>query len=115
MPTKARNPRRRAGGSLAFGLLLAVGSGLAGCAKPAARSVEGAPPPASEPAGAPGGEAAKSQELEQKAQEYQDRFAEIQASELSAEEKAAAASALVDEQQKTIQEAESGDSGESPD
>ena len=53
----------------------------------------------------PSGEAAKTQELEQKADDYQARMQAIQSSDMSAEEKVQAANALVDEQQKTIQEA----------
>jgi hypothetical protein len=62
--------------------------------------------PASEGASAaPSGEAAQTQQLEQKADDYQARMQAIQASDMSAEEKVQAANALVDEQQKTIQEA----------
>ena len=45
--------------------------------------------------------------------ENQDRFQEIQASDMTPEQKAQAASALVDEQQKAIQESDSsGSSGD---
>ena len=62
--------------------------------------------PASEGASSqPSGEAATTQELEQKADDYQARMQAIQSSDMSAEEKVQAANALVDEQQKTIQQA----------
>ena len=87
--------------------LLVSGALFAGCAKPASEA-----PPASSPSTnldqTPASEAAKTRELEEKAQGYQERFQEIQSSDMSAEEKARAASELVDEQQKTIQESESG-------
>ena len=61
--------------------------------------------PASEGASSqPSGEAAKTQELEQKADDYQARMQAIQSSDMSAEEKVRAANALVDEQQQTIQQ-----------
>jgi hypothetical protein len=91
-----------------------VGTALvAGCAKPASE----APPAgssATNPEQAPTSEAEKTRELEEKAQGYQDRFQEIQASDMSAEEKARAASELVDEQQRTIQESESTGEGDDP-
>lgn len=59
-------------------------------------------------------EAAKARELEQKAEEYKDRFAEIQSSDMSAEEKAQAASELIDEQQRAIQEAQDSHDGGEP-
>jgi hypothetical protein len=88
--------------------LVAVAIGSTGCSKPI---VEG-PPAASQPP--QGSEAAKTQELEQKAADIKDRYQEIQASEMTAEEKAQATQQLVDEQQKAIQEADSGSSGENP-
>lgn len=74
---------------------------LGACGKPLVES-----PPAAATDNASTGEAEKARELEEKAQGYKERFEEIQASDLSPEEKAQAASELVDEQQRTIQEAD---------
>ena len=57
-------------------------------------------------------EAAKTRALEEKAAEYKDRYQEIQESAMTAEEKAQAASELVDEQQRTVREAEDGAAGD---
>jgi hypothetical protein len=87
---------------------LAMG-GATGCAKPAAqpqKSVEERAQPEAT------GEAAKTQELEDKAAGYRDRYQEIQDSDMTAEEKAQAAGDLVDEQQRTVREAEDGGGGD---
>jgi hypothetical protein len=97
--------------SLSFVSALAAASlgGFTACAKPAATARE--TPPASESTRT--SEAAKTRELEEKAAGYEERFKEIQESEMSADEKAQAAGELVDEQQRTVREAEDGGSGES--
>src|SRR6187402_2472304 len=89
---------------------LVIGSlvGAAGCAKPATTSRE--TPAAPEPTRT--NEAAKTRELEEKAAGYEERFKEIQASDMSADEKAQATGDLVDEQQRTVREAEDGSAGE---
>jgi len=86
---------------------VAVVAAVAGCAKPAATARETSPGTESTRTG----EAAKTRELEEKAAGYQDRYKEIQESDMSADEKAQAASELVDEQQRTVREAEDGGSG----
>ena len=86
---------------------LALGS-MFGCSKPAAKAVERRTEPESEAPSA----AEKNRELEDKAAGYQDRFREIQGSDMTAEEKAQAAGDLVDEQQRTVREAEDGPAGE---
>lgn len=98
-PRTDRSVAARVGASA---LLVVLGA----CGKPV---VEGAPPAATDNAST--GEAAKARELEEKAQGYKERFEEIQASDMSPEEKAQAASELVDEQQRTIREADDADSG----
>ncbi len=80
--------------------------------KPAAPKSEGAAEPAST-SGSPS-EAAKTRELQEKAAGYEERFKEIQDSDMTAEQKAQAASELVDEQQRTVHEAEDGPAGEEP-
>ena len=88
---------------------LAFALGLAGgCSKPAARSAEREATAAPEESR----EAETTRDLETKAAEYKDRFEEIRQSDMSADEKAQAVSELVDEQQRTVREAEDGDSGE---
>ena len=95
--------------NLAFATTIAFVAFLTACSKP----VTEGPPAAA--AGQPASESEKTQALEEKAQGYKDRFDEIQASDMTAEEKAQAAQTLVDEQQRTIQEADSsGGSGENP-
>ena len=93
--------------------VLALVAGLAllatGCAKPAAKARE----TAAEPAPSRTNEAAKARELEDKAASYEERYREIQGSDMTAEQKAQAAGALVDEQQRTVREAEDGRAGES--
>ena len=85
---------------LAVPLALALASGFAGC------GAKSTTIPASEGASkGSSGEAAKTQALEQKADDYQARMQAIQSSDMSADEKAQAAGALVDEQQQTIQQA----------
>lgn len=91
-----------------FALVLALGT-AAGCAKPAAKARE--KPAETEPAATSG--AAKTRELEDKAASYEERYREIQGSDMTAEQKAQAAGALVDEQQRTVREAEDGRAGES--
>ncbi len=86
-------------------VVLALAS--AACSKPARQVRER---PAEAESSAPS-EAAKTRELEDKAAEYKDRYQEIQNSDMTAEEKAQAASELVDEQQRTVREAEDGPSG----
>jgi hypothetical protein len=88
--------------------IVALATASTGCSKPV---VEG-PPAASQPP--QGSEAAKTEALEQKATDIRDRYQEVQASDMTAEEKAQATQQLVDEQQKAIQEADSGGSGENP-
>ena len=92
--------------TLAVLLALALGA-AAGCAKAEKKVRE----PKAEGDPAASSEAAKTRELEDKAAEYQDRYQEIQDSDRSAEEKARAASELVDEQQRTVREAEDGPGG----
>ena len=89
-------------------LVLVVALGAAGgCSKAEKRVRESA----AEAEPAPTSEAAKTRELEDKAAEYKDRYQQIQDSDMSAEQKAQAASELVDEQQRTIREAEDGAAG----
>jgi hypothetical protein len=82
----------------AIALLAALVSGCGGSRSTTVGAGEGA-------STAPSGEAARTQELEQKADDYQARMQAIQSSDMSAEEKVRAANALVDEQQQTIQQA----------
>ena len=100
---------------LAACLLLAVAVAN-GCSKPAARARETPAAGAPEATAAAGAseatsEAAKTRELEEKAAGYKDRYQEIQDSSMSAEEKAQATGELVDEQQRTVREAEAGSGG----
>ena len=93
------------GASRSVVLLLALSlSTAAGCSKPEqkvrASAAEAEPSTTSE--------SAKARELEDKAAGYQDRFQEIQESDMTAEQKAQAAGELVDEQQRTVREAEDG-------
>lgn len=101
---------RCAGRAVAVLLALALAA-AAGCAKPAAkpapRVVEERPESQPEAAS----QAAKTRQLEDKAAGYQDRFQEIQESDMTAEAKAQAAGDLVDEQQRTVREAEDGGAG----
>ena len=82
----------------AAALLLTLAAGCGGTKSTTIGAGEGASP-------APSGEAARTQDLEQKADDYQARMQAIQSSDMSAEEKVRAANALVEEQQQTIQEA----------
>lgn len=93
---------------------LALAGLLASCAKPAAEEPGGrATESSAEPTSTSGAE--KAQELEQKADEYRNRFDEIQASDMTPEQKAQAAGELVQEQQRTVQEAQDGaDSASEP-
>ena len=84
-------------------LVLALGAS-AGCSKPEKRVRENA----AEPESTATSEAAKTRELEDKAAAYKDRYQEIQDSNMTADEKAQAAGELVDEQQRTVREAEDG-------
>lgn len=84
-------------------LVLALGASAA-CSKPAKQVREKSP----EAESAATNEAAKTRELEDKAAAYKDRYQEIQDSDMTAEEKAQAAGELVDEQQRTVREAEDG-------
>ncbi|MGE0641232.1 MAG: hypothetical protein AB7G12_01170 [Thermoanaerobaculia bacterium] len=87
--------------------LLVLTAPFAACTKPPAEeSSTGSQGASSESSRV--SEAARTDELEQKAAEYNDRFAEIQASDMSAEEKAQAVNDLMQEQQRTLQEAEDG-------
>ena len=95
--------------ALAAVAVLALAS--AGCAKPAAKPAAKSVEERSEPAPEVTSEAAKTRELEDKADGYQDRYQEIQESDMTAEEKAQAAGELVDEQQRTVREAEDGTAG----
>lgn len=90
-----------------FGLAAILGA----CSKPASREpARSTSEVSTEPSRS--SEAAKTRELEAKAEDYKSRFEEIQASDMTAEQKAQAASELVDEQQRTVQGAESNsDSG----
>lgn len=87
-------------------VILVLLAPLAACTKPATEEAASSSGVYAEPTRS--SEAEKTEELERKAAEYKDRFAEIQASDMSAEEKAQAASELMNEQQRTIQEAEDG-------
>ena len=89
---------------------LPLGSG-AGRAKPAAKRAQKSVEERSEPAPEVMSEAAKTRELEDKAAGFQERYQEIQESDMTAEEKAQAAGDLVDEQQRTVREAEDGGAG----
>lgn len=91
---------------IAVVLVLALGS-AAGCSKAEKKVRESAAE--AEPAAT--SEAAKTRELEDKAAEYRDRYQQIQDSDMTADQKAQAASELVDEQQRTIREAEDGPAG----
>lgn len=81
----------------------------AGCAKPAAKERPQASAGAAESATSSREE---SRELESKAGEYRDRYQEIQDSEMTVDEKAQAVGDLVDEQQRTVREAEDGGGSE---
>jgi hypothetical protein len=94
--------------SLVAALGVASLGGVTGCAKPATTARE--TPATTESTRT--SEAAKTRELEEKAAGYEERFKEIQESEMSADEKAQAAGELVDEQQRTVREAEDGGSNE---
>lgn len=104
-------------GTRSVALLLALTLGTAaGCSKPEKKARERASE--SEPAAA--SESTQTRELEDKAAGYKERFQEIQDSDMTAEQKAQAAGALVDEQQRTVREAEDAtsapaDSGASAD
>lgn len=90
---------------LALVACLALGlASSGGCSKPAAKARE----TASEPEPARMSEAAKTRELEDKAAGYEERYKEIQESDMTAEQKAQATGDLVDEQQRTVREAEDG-------
>lgn len=91
---------------IAVGLVLALAMAV-GCAKAEKKTRESAAE--AEPAAT--SEAAKTRELEDKAGEYRDRYQQIQDSDMTADQKAQAASELVDEQQRTIREAEDGPAG----
>ena len=102
-----------------FALTLALGT-AGGCAKPAAKSGEREAPSESEspgPAGSSNGSTGSdaARELDEKAAGYEERFREIQESDMTADQKAQAAGELVDEQQQTIREAEDGATKESED
>jgi hypothetical protein len=88
--------------------LALAGGSATGCAKPAAKARE--TPAAAEPGAT--SEAAKTRELEEKAAGYEERYKEIQESDMTAEQKAQATGDLVDEQQRTVREAEDGPAGE---
>jgi hypothetical protein len=90
-------------------LVLLLGVAV-GCAKPATRARAIQPESSPEAPSA----AASTSELEEKAAGYEERFQEIQAGDMTADEKAQAVGELVDEQQRTVREAEDG-SGESGD
>jgi hypothetical protein len=81
-----------------------------GCSKPAAKAGERQASPGSEAVGS-AGSSSETRELEEKAAGYADRFREIQESDMTADQKAQAAGELVDEQQRTIREAEDGGAG----
>ena len=93
--------------------VLALVAGLAllatGCAKPAAKARE----TAAEPAPSRTNEAAKTRELEDKAASYEERYREIQGATSPPSRRRKRAGALVDEQQRTVREAEDGRAGES--
>jgi len=103
--------------ALAFTLTFSCGL-VIGCTKPAAspgeKRVGTGSDSSVEPAATPSSsaESAKTRELEEKAAGYEERFKEIQESEMSAEQKAQAAGELVDEQQRTVREAQDGPAGE---
>lgn len=99
-----------------FALVLALAT-AGGCAKPAEKSGVRQAAPASEspdPAGSSNGSTGSNaaRELEEKAAGYEERFKEIQESDMTADQKAQAAGELVDEQQQTIREAEDGPADE---
>ena len=96
-----------------FALVLALGT-AGGCAKPAAKAGERQTARESEPSESAGSSNA-TRELEDKAAGYEERFREIQESDMTADQKAQAAGELVDEQQQTIREAEDGATNESED
>ena len=91
---------------LAVALVLTLAA-VGGCSKPAAKAGERRAAPEAESPGR-AGNAAATRELEEKAAGYEERFKTIQASDMTAEEKAQAAGELVDEQQRTIRDAEDG-------
>lgn len=104
----------RTPGRVATMFALIVVAGLAaGCAAPPSNRTS-SPSPSASSADSPAAEAAETRELEEKAQGYKDRFEEIQASDMSADEKARAASELVNEQQQAIQESDAGGGGDAP-
>ncbi|MEO8275615.1 MAG: hypothetical protein ABI639_05305 [Thermoanaerobaculia bacterium] len=110
-------PAERSNGATGTALLLVILAGsFAGCSKPEATAAERRPAAVeSEPAAASApSEAAKTRDLEEKSASYDDRFKEIQNSDMSAEEKARAAGDLVDEQQQTVRQAEDGPADEAP-
>lgn len=80
---------------------------LAGCSKPAAEKPTSRSTESDSELTSTSG-AQKTRELEHKADEYKGRFDEIQASDMTPEQKAQAAGELVQEQQRTIQEAQDG-------
>ena len=92
--------------------LALAGGSATGCAKPAAKPAARAGEKAVEPEPAATSEAAKTRELEEKAAGYEERYKEIQGSDMTAEQKAQATGDLVDEQQRTVREAEDGPPGE---
>lgn len=92
---------------------------IVACTKPPASSSETRPGSDGDNSSASrseGAEAAKARELQDKATAYEERYKAIQESDMTAEQRAQATSALVDEQQRTVREAEDGTAGEeSPD
>lgn len=90
--------------------LLVLGT-AGGCAKPAAKAGE-RQTAAESATGSSAESPSAAGDLEEKAAAYSDRFKEIQESDMTADEKAQAAGELVDEQQRTIREAEDGTAAE---
>ncbi len=88
--------------------LTLAGGSATGCAKPVAKAHE----TAAEPEPVRTSEAAKTRELEDKAAGYEERYKEIQGSDMTADQKAQATGDLVDEQQRTVRAAEDGPPGE---
>lgn len=97
-------------GAIGAFAVLALGS-AASCAKPAANPAPRSAEERTQSDPEAASEAAKTRELEDRAAGYKDRYQEIQESDMSAEEKAQAAGDLVDEQQRTVREAEEGAAG----
>jgi flagellar basal body L-ring protein FlgH len=89
-------------GALAFALATTSGCGAR------EETVPPQQPAAAEAAAVETSEAERARELEAKAEGFKDRFAEIQESDMSPDQKAQAVGALVDEQQRAIQESEAG-------